>query len=55
MPSRPVAIGPSSRTVIGSVTADTPLPPRKPFDWKRWLVPAGLVGVAGYIIWRGKI
>lgn len=55
MPDRPVAIGPNSRTVIGSVTSETALPPRKPFDWKRYLVPAGLIGIASYIIWRGKL
>lgn len=48
--SKPVAIGPTSRTVIGAVTADAPpTPPKKPYEWKKLLWPVGLVGLAVYI------
>jgi hypothetical protein len=48
--SKPVAIGPTSRTVIGAVTQDSPpAPPPKKEGWKRLLIPGGLVALAVYI------
>lgn len=45
--SKPTAIGPQSRTVIGDSGAPSVaavLKPKKPFEWKRLLVPAGIAG-----------
>lgn len=48
--SKPVAIGPTSRTVIGAVTQDAPAsPPPKKYEWKKLLVPVGLIAAAVYI------
>lgn len=63
--AKPVAIGPTSKTVIGSVTADPSAPtpvaavvaPGKPaakHDWKRIAIPIGLIGIAVYITMRYK-
>lgn len=41
--NRPVAIGPTSKTVIGEVVG-TGAPKKKPFPWKRLAVPAGIAG-----------
>ncbi len=61
--ARPVAIGPTSRTVIGdispaqappslaSITADTKTVVKK-ISWKRYIVPAGLVGLAVFITYK---
>lgn len=59
--SKPVAIGPTSRTVIGGdsdspsvASIVNPKPVKKPI-WKQYLVPFVLVSVAGYIVYKGKI
>lgn len=43
--TKPVAIGPQSRTVIGdSPSVASVLKPKKPFPWKKLVVPAGIAG-----------
>jgi hypothetical protein len=46
--SKPIAAGPQSRTVIGdSPTLSDKATPKK--DWKRLVIPFGLIGLAIYI------
>ena len=52
--SKPVAIGPTSRTVVGAVTADSPPSAPKKTDWKKFVIPAGFIGLAVYLTMRYK-
>lgn len=54
--SKPVAIGPQSRTVIGGDSpsvASVLKPPKKPFPWKKFAVPAG-IAASIFLVMRYK-
>ncbi len=51
--AKPVAIGPSSRTVIGDVPSEGDKATPNPL-W-RYGVPLSLIGIAVWITYRGKI
>jgi len=65
MASKPVAIGPTSKTVIGdiaptnespslsSLTRDSKIVAKK-VNWKRYVVPAGLIGLAVFITYKHR-
>lgn len=52
--SKPVAIGPQSRTVIGDVPSESDKV-AKPNYLMRYGLPLGLIGIAFYITYKGKI